>query len=435
MKISIKIVGIISFIYLLVTGISGYMIFLEQSKVIEKKIQDQLESVSVLKRSQLNQFFIEEAGDLESIAEDLFFLELYNEMVHVHDALRNKGLPEYESHDLSLHDEMRHILGKKVESLGRDFKELFIINNYDLVEVSTKKEHEGKIKSSEGYFIEGKKRTYIQSFYYDLTQQEPTITISTPVKNEDQETIGVLVAIIDPEEINKIMTERSGLGETGETILVNKFNLLVSKSRFIEGIEFKKVIHAQVVKNCLNEESGYSQYEDYRDIQALVNYKWMPELKVCLITKIDASEGLKPINKLRTTIILIDIGVIMIGILLGLLLSRAITNPLEKLVKGTNELAKSNFNHRIKIKTNDELEILGKSFNKTAEQLKQAHDKERIYQKSLEREVKKKTKELENKLSELEKFQKISVGRELKMVELKKKVKELENIKERKYEE
>lgn len=48
-------------------------------------------------------------------------------------------------------------------------------------------------------------------------------------------------------------------------------------------------------------------------------------------------------------------------------------------------------------------------------------------QESLEEQVEKRTKELKNKINELEKFQKITVGRELKMVELKNEVMRLKN--------
>jgi hypothetical protein len=41
--------------------------------------------------------------------------------------------------------------------------------------------------------------------------------------------------------------------------------------------------------------------------------------------------------------------------------------------------------------------------------------------------IKEKTQELQKKIEELEKFQKMAVGRELKMIELKKKIEELEN--------
>ncbi len=50
----------------------------------------------------------------------------------------------------------------------------------------------------------------------------------------------------------------------------------------------------------------------------------------------------------------------------------------------------------------------------------------KTFQKKLENEVKRKTEELQKKVLELEKFQKFSVGREIKMRELKKKIEKLE---------
>jgi PAS domain S-box-containing protein len=47
------------------------------------------------------------------------------------------------------------------------------------------------------------------------------------------------------------------------------------------------------------------------------------------------------------------------------------------------------------------------------------------YRESLEEQVKERTKELREKIGELEKFQKIAVGRELKMVELKEEIKKI----------
>lgn len=50
----------------------------------------------------------------------------------------------------------------------------------------------------------------------------------------------------------------------------------------------------------------------------------------------------------------------------------------------------------------------------------------KTFQKKLENEVKSKTEELQRKVLELEKFQKFSIGREIKMRELKKKINKLE---------
>ena len=49
------------------------------------------------------------------------------------------------------------------------------------------------------------------------------------------------------------------------------------------------------------------------------------------------------------------------------------------------------------------------------------------FQESLEEQVKERTKELQDKIRELEKFNRLAVGRELKMIELKKEIERLKN--------
>ncbi len=64
-------------------------------------------------------------------------------------------------------------------------------------------------------------------------------------------------------------------------------------------------------------------------------------------------------------IIIAIILTVLTAILVGLFISRKISNPVEQLQKATIEIEKKNFKTRVNIKTGDELEDLGNSFNKT----------------------------------------------------------------------
>ncbi len=125
-------------------------------------------------------------------------------------------------------------------------------------------------------------------------------------------------------------------------------------------------------------------------------------------------------------------GFILLAIFLPivLFLSMSISNPIKKLKEGADIIGKGNLDYRLDIKTRDEIQDLSESFNKMAVDLKKTSTELKKYSVNLEKEVNKKTMGLQDKVSELQKFTKLTIGRELRMIGLKKKIKELEGKKE-----
>ncbi|MFH2020630.1 MAG: HAMP domain-containing protein [archaeon] len=103
-----------------------------------------------------------------------------------------------------------------------------------------------------------------------------------------------------------------------------------------------------------------------------------------------------------------------------LMLRLVVLSPINKINAGLEEIAKNNLEYQIRIKSNDEFEQVATSFNNMTQEIKISRKEQIRYSKWLEQEVTKKTKELQEKLNDLEKFQKITINRELKMIELKK---------------
>jgi len=65
------------------------------------------------------------------------------------------------------------------------------------------------------------------------------------------------------------------------------------------------------------------------------------------------------------TIFLAVLGMV-IGLFLSFFVANRITKPIKKLTEGVGIIAKGDFQHRVKIKTHDEIEILGNAFNQMA---------------------------------------------------------------------
>src|SRR3989338_2619990 len=155
-----------------------------------------------------------------------------------------------------------------------------------------------------------------------------------------------------------------------------------------------------------------------------------------------------------------------------LIVTRVIINPIAKLTKGAEIIGKGNLEHKIDVKAKNEIGELAMAFNKMAADLKISRGKIEEYSKGLEMKVAERTKdlekaylslkkrgeelqgakagleeksklleaakaeleekvlertkELEEEVNELERFNKLVVDRELKMAELKERIKGLE---------
>jgi len=124
------------------------------------------------------------------------------------------------------------------------------------------------------------------------------------------------------------------------------------------------------------------------------------------------------LEQIRIQIILSIVIIIILVLFAVILVSRELTGPLRRLLKATEEIAKGNLEIKMKVESKDELGELTDYFNKMTAQLK-----------GTKQEVNKKTDELKERIEELENFYKLTVGRELKLLELKKKIKKLEEDK------
>ncbi len=133
-------------------------------------------------------------------------------------------------------------------------------------------------------------------------------------------------------------------------------------------------------------------------------------------------------------VFLILCGIATCFIFVWFLMNKAMLTNIYKLKHATMEVQKGNLDTVTEARSKDELGNLSTAFNAMIQEIKGSRKKLEEYSRELEEKVGERTKELEeskskleDKITELEKFSKMSVGRELKMVELKKRISELED--------
>jgi|TARA_B100001971_G_C18216912_1_gene554497 nitrogen fixation/metabolism regulation signal transduction histidine kinase len=99
------------------------------------------------------------------------------------------------------------------------------------------------------------------------------------------------------------------------------------------------------------------------------------DLEWGLVAKIDQVEAFASQEKLKNQILTIGLIIALIVIGFSLILSRSISKPIKKLRDATIKLGKGNLKTKVEIKTGDELEELGNSFNETVRELDDSNKK------------------------------------------------------------
>jgi nitrate/nitrite-specific signal transduction histidine kinase len=128
-----------------------------------------------------------------------------------------------------------------------------------------------------------------------------------------------------------------------------------------------------------------------------------------------------------------------------LIFLRLVASPLNKLTNACEKVRKGDLDVRLEIKSQNEIGELIATFNKMISDLKksqtsfkEARDILEIKVKARTKEleevvanqeevIKKRTKDLQDRIEKLERFRRLTVGRELKMIELKNNLRQLDN--------
>jgi PAS domain S-box-containing protein len=265
-----------------------------------------------------------------------------------------------------------------------EFLELSILEpQTGKVLASTSPTEEGKFKEDRPYFVKGKTGPFVQNLYYSISLQSIAMTASAPLKNHQGQIVGVLAGRLDLQEMNDIINRRTGLHQTDDAYLVNSSSLFVTQPRFLKNpVVLQRGIHTAAIDQCLQQQSGVIEADDYRNVPAFVVYRWLPDRNLCLVVKVDQTEAYRPIRTFGGTIAAISALALLAAAALAYALARSLTRPILALQEGAARFGRGEFGLRLDDRATDELGQLAGEFNNMAEALaeQQTHLRRRAEQ-------------------------------------------------------
>ncbi len=227
--------------------------------------------------------------------------------------------------------------------------ETFITNTKGVVVASSDVSSIGNDLSQMSYFLNGQKSIYVSDVFRETKTGQITWVVSAPLTGKiSGEFIGVLANRINPKTLSDITTGRKILalgakdqsmriGETGETYIINRDNVMITESRFLDDAILHRSVNTEIIYQTKKTgETSISNYRDYRGVPVFGVSMIIKEMDWILLTEMDFEEAFIPIQKLQTKILVIA-GILLPSIFFTTcLLTSRLTKPILRIIQANH---------------------------------------------------------------------------------------------------
>jgi len=371
-----RLVGYFLLLSLVTVSLVGYIAFIRAREALKQSVFDRLHAVATLKEDELNRWIDDQRRDV------VFIAWLPEVRAQAGSLLSHpESDPDYQAAYALLTEYLKFLVTSTSDSA-----ELFILDLDGNIVLSTDEAHEGQSQAEALYFIQGRSKL-TQHVYTSPLTGKPTITIATPLFDERKRRVGVLASHLSLARIDRLILERTGLGTSGETYVVNTSNAFVSAEALFSGQEFPGGVHSEGIDTAVQGIDGSGLYLNYVGVPVIGVYRWVDDREVALLAEMSQAEAFAPARQLAGTIVLIgsiSAGLLAVGVYL---LARQIARPILAITDTATQVAAGDLTQTAPVLSEDEVGVLARAFNQMTGQL-------RLLYEHLEEQVEERTEDL-----------------------------------------
>ena len=285
--------------------------------------------------------------------------------------------PALSSADPSALSQLRQRFQSYLE-LFEAYDEIFFINGQTgRIEISTRREREGADVAGRAYFVKALQRreVYVDDIADSKTLARPALVLSLALRNplSSQGALGVLAIRLDLQDsLYNILRDRTGLGATGESLIVNEHVMAVSELRDRPAAPLRFKITAAPARLASQGATGVIETQDYRGIEVLAAFSYLPKTRWGFVVKQDLSEIHAPIVRMIRQVSILMLAAILGVSVLSILLANTLNAPIRHLTAVANRLRQGDFGARSGLERTDELGLLSTAFDFMADAVQQA---------------------------------------------------------------
>jgi PAS domain S-box-containing protein len=179
---------------------------------------------------------------------------------------------------------------------------------------------------------------------YKPSDGRPAAFYASKVVSNSGKSLGAVIIQLAVDRLEQIITDPTGLGDTGEAYVVGTDLLLRSDTRFQRKAALNTVIDSTNSRSAIAGNSGHHFSIDHRKVPVLAAFtpidisgnRWG------IVVKADVDEIFEPLREIRLLILLAALAAVLATAYIGWLVARSITNPIDEIVRSMGSLSAGN---------------------------------------------------------------------------------------------
>ncbi len=239
-----------------------------------------------------------------------------------------------------------------------------------------------------------------------VNEDQLLYAVSAPIQVSDGSVVGVAGVKVSTDTLETIMADGTALGEasqqylgeTGESYIVNQPNetygqvMLTQSTLTSEETRLLQIVDTHATQQVFSGGEGEVvlgtyDYIDYRGVNVVGAWRYIPDLNWALIAEIDTAEAYAAVDNLAVIVGVVVALAAFAAACIAFIVSRSISRPVAQLAHTARRLANGNLEERAKITSRNEVGELAVSFNSMAENLEAMVKSERLSKTALENTV------------------------------------------------
>jgi two-component system, sensor histidine kinase and response regulator len=200
---------------------------------------------------------------------------------------------------------------------------------------------------------------------------------AVPVRTPRGRTVGVVMALLDPTELIRFLSNSTGLGQTGEVQVGmragDRLRYLLPPRRDPDMREVP-LTAAPAMQSAIGGERGFRRVPDYRGRSVLAAYQPLGYRNWGIMAATDVKEAEESIDWLRQILFALQAVLLVVGGLAAYVLARRFARPILELAGSAAAVAGGDHTTRVPVTSRDEIGALAAAFNRMTEEVARSHE-------------------------------------------------------------